>query len=34
MLGLVCPNGYGRCVGVSVAFGGAGVIKWLWEECW
>ena len=26
-------NGYGSCVGGSVAIGGAGVIKWLWELC-
>ena len=26
-------NGYGSCVGGSVAIGGAGVIKWIWELC-
>ena len=34
LVGLVFANGYGSCVGGSVAIGGAGVIKCLWELCW
>ena len=31
---MVFSNGYGSCVGGSVAIGGAGDFKWLWELCW
>jgi len=33
-MGLVCSNVNGSCFGGSVAIGGAGVIKCLWELCW
>ena len=27
-------NGYGSCVGGSLAIGGVGMNKWLWQLCW